>query len=91
MNIVSNIKNRVNTAIKETSGNIYQELEEYSQISQDDINSILKLNEIDIPAEYKEIEFFKSNDGKQKSIYDLLSNNLSITSKYYNYNNKLGY
>lgn len=83
MNIVSNIKNRVNTAIKETSGNIYQELEEYSQISQDDINTILKLNEIEIPAEYKEIEFFNSNDGEQKTIFDLFSINLSVTAKWY--------
>ena len=98
MNIISNIKHRVNKSIKETSGNIYNELEEYSNISDNDIKLILdndnykiqknnnKNDDVDNNSEnneYKEIEFFKSNDGKQKSIYDLLSNNLSITSKHY--------
>lgn len=83
MNIINNIKSRVNTAIKETAGNIYQELEEYSQISQDDINTILDTENIKIAPEYNEIEFFYSNDGKQKTIYDIFSENLSITGKWY--------
>jgi hypothetical protein len=83
MNIISSIKNKINTAIKETAGNIYQELEDQSQISINDINEILGIDQLNINPEYKEIEFFKSNDNEQPTIYSLLSENLSITGKWY--------
>jgi hypothetical protein len=81
-NIINKIKSRIEKAMKETAGNIYQDLENNSTISVQDINDILKTDNIQIPQQYKEIEFFTSNDNKQHTIYSLLSNNLSITAKY---------
>jgi hypothetical protein len=83
MNILTSIKNKISKTINETAGNIYQDLEEQSTISTQDINTILQTDEIEIPLQYKEIEFFNSNDEQQPTIYSLLSKNLSITAKWY--------